>query len=131
MSQVLVVQVNGNVQIEYNRDVPLTEKQHAYLDKLDRKMDAGFRLGDEQIDNPDQTQRAQFVAMQLIEALMDADDARIAASCSYLADRLPELKQIKAVITEGEAIAMELDFSEEYKKQVKVEFSMPSPGQLH
>ena len=131
MSQVLVVQVNGTVQIEYNRDIPITEKQQEYLDRLDSRMDAGIRLGDEQIDNPDQTQRAQFVAMQLIEALMDADDARIAASCSYLACRLPELKQIKAVVTDDEAIAMELDFSEEYKKQVKVEFSMPAPGNLH
>jgi hypothetical protein len=42
--------------------------------------------------------------------------------CSYLAIRLPELKQVKIDDNEGD-ITIELIFDEEYRKQVAVEFT--------
>jgi hypothetical protein len=45
-----------------------------------------------------------------------------AAMCSYLAIRLPELKQIKIKDEEGE-ISIEFIFDEPYRKQVAVEFT--------
>ncbi len=45
-----------------------------------------------------------------------------AAMCSYLAIRLPELKQVKIKDDEGE-VSIELIFDEEYRKQVAVGFT--------
>lgn len=45
--------------------------------------------------------------------------------CSYLAVRLPELKQVK-IDTRGEEIGIELVFDEPYTKEVRVEFIRPS-----
>jgi len=42
--------------------------------------------------------------------------------CSYLAIRLPELKQIKIEDEEGE-ISIQFIFDEPYRKQVAVEFT--------
>jgi len=42
--------------------------------------------------------------------------------CSYLAIRLPELKQVK-ITGEEDELAIEFVFDEPYRKQVAVEFS--------
>lgn len=123
MSELFVVLVNGESQIEYNRSRPLPEKQLEYLDIMDTKMTKGIVLSGETIADPDPVQRAQFVSMQLIAALMDSNDQLIAAACAYLANRLPDLKQLKV----DENYNFDLVFDEEYKNKVQVAFS---PGDL-
>jgi hypothetical protein len=44
--------------------------------------------------------------------------------CSYLAMRLPELKQVK-VNSVGEEVTVDLVFDEPYTKEVRVEFVKP------
>ena len=51
-----------------------------------------------------------------------SDEAMAAAMCSYMAIRLPELKQVRIDDQEGE-VSIELVFDEEYRKQVAVEFT--------
>jgi hypothetical protein len=125
MSNVMAVLLNGTAQIEYNREIALPTRQRDYLDRMDQDMDAGIQLGNRYIDMPDQTQRAQFVALHLIQSLLVDNEQHIAASCAYLADRLPDLKQVKAVTKPDGAIGIDLVFSEDYKNQVKVEFIPP------
>ena len=122
MNNIMAVFLNGIAQLEYDRDRLLPHHQAAYLDKMDAKMDAGILLGNETIKEPDLNQRTRFAAANLAHALNAQDEAVAAAMCSYLAIRLPELKQIKINDEEGE-ISIEFVYDEPYRKQVAVEFS--------
>jgi len=117
--------VNGQSQIEYDRSKSLPEKQLEYLEKMDQEMSAGFELAGEQIKDPDLLQRAQFVAGYLSQALFSENDAMIAASCSWLAMRLSDLKQVK-ITQEDDQISIDLVFDETRVNQVKVGLSMPT-----
>ena len=121
MSKMLAVLLNGIAQLEYDRDTPLPLHQAAYLDRMDEKMDAGILADGQKIANPDTQQRAQFVAANLVHALNTGDETMAAAMCTYLAVRFPELKQVR-IKQHGEEVSIELDFEQEYRKQVAVDF---------
>ncbi len=122
MSNMMAVFLDGIAQLEYNRDQLLPDHQAAYLDKMDSKMDEGIVVGSEKVKNPDLNQRAQFAAANLLHALNTDDESMAAAMCSYLAIRLPELKQVRFEAENGE-VSIELIYDEEYRKQVAVDFS--------
>jgi hypothetical protein len=122
MNNIMAVFLNGIAQLEYDRDRLLPDHQAAYLDKMDAKMDAGILVGNETIKDPDQNQRTRFAAANLAHALNAQDEAVAAAMCSYLAIRLPDLKQIK-INDEEDEISIEFIFDEPYRKQVAVEFT--------
>jgi hypothetical protein len=124
---VVTVLVDGEVQVEYQRDKPLAEPQRSYLDRMDEQMQTGFRLGGIAVARPDKLQRAQFVAIQVIEALQAGNDAMIAAGCAYLASRLPDLTQVIARLTDG-GFAAELVFNQPYVKEVAVDFTPHRPS---
>jgi len=121
-SPMLTVVIDGQPHLEYDRGKSLPAHQSTYLDRMDKKMDEGIALGGEAVKSPDQLQRAQFVALHLLEAMQDGDDGLIAASCAYLANRLPDLRQVKASLA-GDEVSAELVFDESYTKEVAVEFS--------
>ena len=124
MSDSMVVLLNGEAMFEYDRSISLPENQQQYLDRMDQKMDGGIVLGNETIENPDQQQRAQFVAFTLLNAIKNDDEAVIAAMNSYLATRYPDLKQVKADIDKDNGKVMfDLIFDQEHKNQVKVSFN--------
>ena len=124
MSEMMVVLLNGEALFEYDRAKPLAEKQRQYLDRMDRQMDEGITLGTEKIINPDQQQRAQFVALSLLTAIEQDNDAVIAAMNSYLAVRYPDLKQVKAdTDKDNNKVMFDLIFDQEHKNQVKVSFN--------
>jgi hypothetical protein len=122
MSNMMAVFLNGIAQLEYDRNKLMADHQAAYLDKMDAKMDAGIFLDGETITNPDQNQRTRFAAANLASALKNNDESIAAAMCSYMAIRMPELKQVKIEDDDGE-ISIELIFDEDYRKQVAVDFS--------
>ncbi len=122
MSNMMGVFLDGIAQLEYNRDQLLPDHQAAYLDKMDSKMNEGIVVGSEKVENPDLNQRAQFAAANLLHALNTDDESMAAAMCSYLAIRLPELKQVRFESVDGE-VSIELIYDEEYRKQVAVDFS--------
>lgn len=123
MSGKLAIVINGEVVLEYDREVTLTDVQRASLQKMETKMDGGFMLGGEQITNPDKNQRLQFISSNLIQALLeDGNEALIAASTAYLAENLPDLKQVTADTKSGQPL-IDLVFDKEYKNQVKVSFN--------
>ncbi len=121
MSNVMAVMLNGIAQLEYDRNKLLPAHQMAYLDKMDAKMDDGILLGAETVTNPDQDQRTRFAAANLVHALKSDDAEMAAAMCSYLAIRLPELKQVRIEDVE-EQVSIEFVFDEEYRRQVVVDF---------
>jgi hypothetical protein len=100
----------------------LPDHQAAYLDKMDARMDAGILIGNKTVTEPDQNQRTQFAAANLAHALHAEDEAVAAAMCSYLAIRLPELKQV-LIRDDGGEISIEFIFDEPYRRQVAVEFT--------
>lgn len=123
MSNIMAVKLNGVAELEYDRDKPLPDYQGAYLDKMDIRMSEGIQLGEEFVTSPDASQRAQFAAANLLHALKTADEPRAAAMCTYLAVRMPDLKQV--VIEEGgDGVAIEFVFDEEYRPQVAVDFTL-------
>jgi len=123
MSNKMAVVINGEVILEYDRSVALTEQQHLSLEKIDHKMDGGITLAGEHINSPDKNQRLQFISLNLVQALVnDGNEALIAASSSYLAENLPDLKQVKADNSKGQWL-IDLVFDKEYQNQVKVSFS--------
>ena len=113
MSDVMAVLFNGIAQIEYDRRKPLPDHHGAYLDRMDARMDEGIEADGAIIAAPDQLQRAQFVAGNLAHAIVTDDEELAAAMTTYLAVRLPDLKQVKIREREGE-IAIELVFDEDY-----------------
>jgi hypothetical protein len=121
MSNIMAVFLNGIAQLEYDRNRLLPGHQAAYLDKMDTRMDAGILIGNETIKDPDQDQRTRFAAANLAHALNAGDEAMAAAMCSYLAIRLPDLKQVK-IEDEGGEISIEFIYDEPYRKQVAVDF---------
>lgn len=118
----LVIVVNDQPYLEYDRNRPLDEKQLAGLDRMDRQMNGGIRLRGDWLENPGLIQRAQFVASHLVEALQDGNEALSAASCAYLAMRLPGLQQVCASLNAG-AVSLELVFDRAWTPEVKVDFT--------
>ncbi len=123
MSTMMAVLLNGVAQIEYDRTKALPDYQGAYLDKMDQKMEAeGIDIDAERIQMPTLAQKAQFVAANLANAIVTNDEAQVAAMTTWLAVRLPELKQVK-LREEEDGFAIELDFDEAYIKQHPVQIT--------
>ena len=120
-SSTLFVIVNDEPQLQFDRDKPLSGKQAEYLERLDRKFDAGIELQGEWLEHPDLGQRARWMALALMEGLLYQEDEKAAASLAWLATRLPDLKQVQAVIDE-QGTRFELIFDREYQPRQVVHF---------
>jgi hypothetical protein len=118
---VLAIVVNDQLTLQFERDKPLPEHQQQYLDQLDAKFDQGIELQGERLENPDLEQRSKFMALSLMEGIMYQEDNKAAASMAWLATRLPDLKQLVAIVDE-EGTQFELIFDREYKPHVNVNF---------
>jgi hypothetical protein len=124
MSEYLVVVLDGVSQLEYVRATALVPAQQDYLDRLDQKMDAGIELAGMHIQQPDALQRAQFIAVQLVQAVQAGNEAQAAVTCAYLANRIPDLQQVRASTRAG-LLSFDLVFDKAFSKEVKVEFMRP------
>lgn len=129
MSSIFAVVINNVPELEYDRSKSLTEKQEHFLEMMDRELAKQIVIGEEVIEQPDLHQRAQFVAINLVNALKSGDDGVAAAMCSYLALRVPDLKKLK-VDDQGGQVVIDLVFDEDYVKQINVEFT-PRPSTKH
>lgn len=113
---------NGQSVIEYDRNVRLPGQQRSFLDKMDSDMDVGIELEGEKIIKPDQTQKAKYIAMHLVEAIVQDDESMIAALSAYLANRLSNLTQLRAN-QDNELFEIDLVFDDELQNQVAVQFN--------
>lgn len=103
----LAVLVNDEIVFEFDRDITVDDQQLAYLDRMDSDMDSGIKIQGELLTDPDSQQRATFVAMNLIKALQQGNDAIMSASCAYLVNRYPALVEVRAN-DHGNAVNIEL-----------------------
>ena len=110
MPAMLSVFINGKKVLDYDKNSRLPGKQRQFLDNMDLDMDEGIEINDEIISSPDKMQRANYVAMSLLYGIENKSDGMISATCGYLANRLPELKQVRSV-EEGNNIVMDLIFN--------------------
>ncbi len=117
----LIVQVNGTPMLEYDREKTLTSAQQQSLILMDEKLNQGLSLGNKQVSNPSLEQRVEFVAANLISAVLNDEEVLAAASCAYIAHTLPDLKQIKALEKDGD-VSIELIFDREYQPEEKLNF---------
>ena len=72
-------------------------------------MDQGINLAGEPCKTPSDFEKAQYVAMQLLQGLDAEDEGLVSICCAYLGSRHPELRIIKAQMHKDE-IQMELIF---------------------
>ena len=107
MMNILTFLANGEVVHEVDRGLVLADEQLAFLDNMDRSMDAGIKLYGELIADPDIKQRATFVAMNLLKALQQENEAIAYASGAYLVNRCPSLAEVHAK-DEGDKVVIEL-----------------------
>lgn len=85
MSEQLIIILNGETKIQFNRYKPLAGLQRRFLEKMDSDMNGGFELGDEHITNPNTNQRIQFVSNQIVNSLLTGKEQFIATGCDYIA----------------------------------------------
>ena len=117
----LAVVVNDQLTLQYDRDKPLPENQQAYLKKLDAKFDQGIELQGEFLPEPSVEQRARYMSLSLMEGIIYQEDNKAAASLAWLATRLPDLKQVKAIVDE-QGTHFDLIFDREYQPHAVVSF---------
>lgn len=123
MSRIMAVLLDNIAQIEFDRSKQMPDYQGAYLEKMDQRMDAeGIDLDGERVPAPSEAQKAQFIAANLASAIVSDNEAQAAAFTTYLAVRLPELKQVKIRREGDDGFAIELDFEKDYVKQQPVQF---------
>ena len=121
-NNVLVVVLNETPVLEYNRSKVLSAKQRNSLKLMDEKLDQGITLEEKLIPHPSLEQRIEFISANLVSALLNDEEVLAAASCAYIANHLPELKQIKAV-TKDEQVSIELIFDREYQQELKMNYT--------
>ena len=124
MKNIMAVLLNGIAQLEYDREKPLSDYQETYLNSMDDKMDReGIEINGALISNPDTNQKIQFITANLLSAMKSNNEGLSSALCSYIASRLPDLKQIKIEDRDGE-ISIDMVFDEAYKGQAQVSFGL-------
>jgi len=111
MSNQLSVYLNGTKVLDYDKNTRQPGKQRQFLDGMDLDMDEGIELNGEIVDSPNKMQRANYVAMSLLYGIEKNSEGMISATSGYLANRFPELKQIRS-IEHGDEITMDLIFNE-------------------
>ena len=74
------------------------------------------------VDHPELNQKIQFVAANMLAAMHSDDEGLTSALCTYLAARLPDLKQVK-ITDNAEGVCIDLVFDEDYSKQAFVSFT--------
>ena len=121
-NNVLVVVLNETPVLEYNRNKILSTKQLESLKLMDERLEQGITLEKKLISHPSLEQRIEFVSANLVSALLKDEEVLAAASCAYIANHLPELKQIKAV-TKDEQVSIELIFDREYQQEMKMDYT--------
>lgn len=126
MSDQLVILLNGVSQLQYDRRKPLVAHQQKFLEKMNAELQQGVTVNDQKFPNPDMQHRAQFVAINLIQAVQNGEEQKAAALCAYLAVYLPDLKQVNAEQNQ-DGVLIDLIFDKEFVQAVKVQLTSASP----
>ena len=111
MSNTFSVYINGNKVLDYERPSRHTGIERRFLDEMELDLDEGIHLNGELIESPDKMQRASYVAMSLLYGIETENNDMVSIACAYLANRMTDLKQIRAV-EEGQDVTLDFIFYE-------------------
>lgn len=123
MNNIFAVLLNNVPQLEYDRTKPLPERQYQFLENMDQELNQQIVIGEQLIQKPNMEEKAQFVAINLVNALKTSNEGLAAAMCSYLALRVPDLKQVKVNEDQEGKVLIDMVYDEDYIRQFNVEFS--------
>jgi len=118
---ILAIVVNDQLTLQYDRSKTLPENQQEYLNNMDVKFSRGLELQGEKIDNPSMEQKARYMSLILMESILYKEDSKAAVCLAWLATRLPDLKQLKAIV-DDQSTQFELIFDREYQPHQVVDF---------
>ncbi|MEZ5479990.1 MAG: hypothetical protein R3E95_21660 [Thiolinea sp.] len=124
--------VNKTPLLEYDRSKPVPGQQRRYLERMDAQMDQGIVMGGENIPQPNSMQRSQFVANSMINALFEENYSLAIAMCTWLAERIPELKQVQASGDIDQTMQVDLIFDRDYARsqtEQPIQFYKPDKTQ--
>jgi len=107
MGDMLTVILNDQVEVEYDKRSRLPGQQRRLLEQMDADMDVGIQLGEQHIENPDQSQRSYYVAMNLVRAVLNDNEHLKTMTCGYLGQRDSQLSKIIAE-TSDQQVTMQL-----------------------
>ena len=96
-SHTLQVLLNEKVVLEFDRTKTIPDIQLEYLNNIDSRLDAGIQMGDEVIIASKQLEKSQFVANSMVNSLLKDDFNQAIAMCTYLGNRIKNLKQVVCV----------------------------------
>ncbi len=99
--------VNGVSVLDYQPQERLPGHVRDFLARMDADMDEGVSLAGRLVKQPDDMQRAYFVAIKLFHSFRDDNERLRAASCAWLCRRMPHLREVKIDDSEEE-ISLEL-----------------------
>ena len=116
-----VVVLNSEKILEYYRDRPLSDQQLLAIEATNKKLDQGIQVSGQWIEHPTDSDKAIFMASQLISSLLAENDARTAISCAFLATQYPNLKQLRAA-SQQDHISIELINDKEFVEQTPIQF---------
>lgn len=119
----MIVQVDGKVVLEYDRRKPLNKKQKEDLSLIDEQLSQDFKVKKHADLKPDPLKSTELIACALIKALQTGNDHVTAASCAWLANRIPELRQVKAKTEDSDSISIELVFNRGYQPEQTIHFT--------
>lgn len=94
MKKTLHVIYNDQAVLQYDRNINMPVEHSKYLDNMDDRMDEGIDFEGNTVAEPNPLQKAQFIANLMLTALISRDSNQANAMCTYLGDRIPDLKQI-------------------------------------
>ena len=125
---ILHVVINDAPVLTFDRSKPIPGHQRLYLAGMDTKMEQGIEVDGVFHPTPDPIQRSHFVANSMINALFAENYSLAMALCTWLADRIPDLKMVKAAGDIETDMDIELIFDRDYeiaKTEQEIKFYKP------
>jgi len=120
--QNLIVQIDGEVVLEYDRRKPLNKRQKEDLFRIDAKLSQNVETDRQSLPQPNPLQFTEVVGCALVKALQIGNDQVTAAACAWLANRIPELRQVKAKTEDAGHVSIELVFNRGYQVEQTMRF---------
>jgi len=131
-SHILHVLLNDQIVLEFDRSKSLPDIQLEYLDNMDKRLDTSIQLNKKNTTAKTQLEKAQFIANNMVNSLLNQDDKQAIAMCTYLGHRLPDLKQIACVGNAEEGIKIEFIYDRNLQeKQQEHTLQFMDPKNFH
>ncbi len=86
---------------------PVLEEGEEFFQRMEKDMQAGWQMGREWVEAPDNVQRCQIAADRLADAVSLENETLASLLAGYIVSRMPNVKEVY-IATDGEP--METDF---------------------